>query len=580
MVKESKDKSEMLNRKLVGSQPDAGMIILSAAFSLMSINPAACRMLGLSSQPGQRYILKKLFDAASVDAADKALKEVLNNGVSLEDMALDLQHESGRKIPTRVAASPLFSGEQEIIGVILRFEILSKKTVSRENTPKLSYLPRIGYQHLLDDLPRGVFTIDTQWRINSFNKQAEQLTGYKKEMVFGKFCWQVFQSGQCRHECPFLDIFNTGAACENREMTIVNHSGLTRKVIFNAASLKDEAGEVIGGIETFSLAPQPRGKTLSFPDLEMFEGMVGKSCSMKAIFNKLPDIAKSSANVLITGESGTGKELVAQAIHNLSGKKNQVFQAVNCSALAETLLESELFGHEKGAFTGADDVKSGRFEIAGNGTLFLDEIGEMKPSLQVKLLRVLEQKEFERVGGDRPIKMTARVIAATNQNLQTAQENGLFREDLYYRLRTVPIHLPPLRERAEDIPLLVTYFIKKFNHKYNKQVRLVDPAVLSFFTTYDWPGNVRELERVMEYTFVFVKGPIIFSRYLPDNIEFKTIRNPKKSTRQLSEKDKILLALDKSDHKRVRASELLGISRSSLWRKMKNYGLLDKSPTR
>lgn len=580
MVRESKDKPEMLDRNVVGVQgSDTGMIILSTSFSLMSINPAACRILGVLSQPGQIYTLKKLFDATSIDAADKALKKVLNHGTTLEDLALNLLHETGRKIPGRVSAFPLFAENQEIIGLILRFETLSARQASRVTSSKLTYLPRIGYKHLLDDLPKGVFTIDTQWRISSFNKLAEQLTGFKKEKIIGKYCWQVFQSGQCQHECPFSQIFNTGNSNENQEMTIVNQSGMTRKMIVNVAPLKDETGEVIGGIETFTLAPQSMGKTMPFQSLDTFEGMVGNSRGMKEIFNKLSDIAQSRASVLITGESGTGKELVAQAIHNLSKQKERVFQAVNCSALSETLLESELFGHEKGAFTGAEDTKQGRFEIASDGTLFLDEIGEMKPALQVKLLRVLEQKEFERVGGDRPIKMTARVIAATNQDLKIAQGSGQFREDLYYRLRTIPIHIPPLRERIEDIPLLVTYFIKKFNHKYNKQVRLVDPAVLLFFKTYSWPGNVRELERVMEYAFVFVKGPIIFSRYLPENTEFETIRHPKKSSRKMSEQDKILLALDRAGYKRAKAAELLGISRSSLWRKMKTYGLLNQNLT-
>jgi len=363
-------------------------------------------------------------------------------------------------------------------------------------------------------------------------------------------------------------------------MTIINHKGLLKKVIVNAAPLKDENGVITGGIESFSIPPEVSGKTIPFQMMEIFEGMVGKSLAMKTIFDKLPDIAQSPVSVLITGESGTGKELVARAIHNLSNRQNHPFQAVNCSALSETLLESELFGHEKGAFTGADHSKPGRFELAADGTFFLDEIGDMKPSLQVKLLRVLEQKEFERVGSQKPIKLSARIIAATHQNLEEAKKKGQFREDLYYRLRTIPIHLPPLRERTEDIPLLVTYFIKKFNRQYDKQVRLVDPAVLSFFSIYDWPGNIRELERVMEHAFVFVKGPIIFSRYLPANSEFEAIIPLNTSDRTTSEKDRIIQALVKTGHKRSQTALLLKISRSSLWRKMKTYGLFDKSPTR
>ncbi|MCP3873419.1 MAG: PAS domain-containing protein [Desulfobacteraceae bacterium] len=574
-------KSGIQNRQMtISESPDTGMIILSTTFHLMSINPAACKILGISPQPGKAYPLEKLFNTSSFVKAHRAMRNVLNNGVTLNDIHFNLVHENGRQIPCSVCALPLFAGEQEIIGVIVRFYTVSEKFGSGNDSSKLAYLPRIDYRHLFDGLPEGVFTIDTQWRINSFNAQAEQLTGFKKEQVIGKFCWQVFQSGRCRHECPFADIFNQGDSCESQEMTIVNHKGSIKKILVNVAPLKDENGTLVGGIESFSLAQKASGKTIPFQVMKPFEGMVGKSKAMKMIFDKLPDIAQSPVSVLITGESGTGKELIARAIHNLSKPQNNTFQAVNCSALPETLLESELFGHEKGAFTGADQSKPGRFELAANGTFFLDEIGDMKPSLQVKLLRVLEQKVFERVGSDKSIKLTARIIAATHQNLETAQKTGQFREDLYYRLRTIPIHLPPLRERTEDIPLLVTYFIKKFNHQYNKQVRLVDPAVLSSFSTYAWPGNIRELERVMEHAFVFVKGPIIFSRYLPANPEFEAIIPLRKFGRKKSEKEKIIQALDETGNKRTQTASLLGISRSSLWRKMKTYGLLNQSPTR
>lgn len=576
MTKDNGANIDMLNTYTNVSQTDEeGMIILSASFGLMCINPAACGILGISPLPGIIYPLEKLFALDSFDTAKKQMKNVLDKGTTLDKMAVNLSHASGKRIPCSICARPLLAGNQEVIGVILRFcTVPGRPPVQKRFSPGLTYLPRIGYQHLLDGLPEGLFSIDLQWKITSFNKLAEQLTGFKKEQIIGKYCWQVFQSGRCRHECPFTKIFDKKAPCKHQEMTIVNQSGLIKKIFVTAAPLNDENGNLVGGVESFSLAPQPSGKKINFQVLETFEGMVGKSRGMKMIFDKLPDIAQSPVSVLITGESGTGKELIARAIHNLSNRKDNPFQAVNCSALSETLLESELFGHEKGAFTGADQSKPGRFELAANGSFFLDEIGDMKPSLQVKLLRVLEQKEFERVGSDRSIKLTARIIAATHQDLEAAQANGRFREDLFYRLRTIPIHLPPLRERREDIPLLVMYFIKKFNLQYNKQVRLVDPAVLSFFSTYAWPGNIRELERVMEHAFVFVKGPIIFSRYLPESPEFLPIRHPVKSRPPLSEKNRILRALTQNGQNRMQTAALLGMSRSSLWRKMKTFGLL------
>jgi transcriptional regulator with PAS, ATPase and Fis domain len=293
----------------------------------------------------------------------------------------------------------------------------------------------------------------------------------------------------------------------------------------------------------------------------------------------LPEIAASEANVVIEGESGTGKELFAKAIHYQSPRAQGPFVAVNCSALAESLLESELFGHVKAAFTGAIAGKVGRFELAKGGTLFLDEIGEFKPELQVKLLRVLEERVIERVGGTSSIPMDARIIVATSRNLKEEVRQGRFREDLYYRLRTVPLFLPPLRERLEDIPLLVNQFIMWLNQKYKKDIRGLDPKVLALFQQYSWPGNVRELQRVLEYAFVFVKGPIITKSHLPDLEEAPRRLEPSPTMGLPSpsfwedEREAIRKALQKARGRRQVAARLLGMSRSSLWRKMKTHNL-------
>jgi transcriptional regulator with PAS, ATPase and Fis domain len=291
-------------------------------------------------------------------------------------------------------------------------------------------------------------------------------------------------------------------------------------------------------------------------------------------------VAAADAMVIIEGESGTGKELVAKAIHQQSPRSKGPFIPVNCSALAETLLESELFGHVKGAFTGAVNSKVGRFELAKGGTLFLDEIGEIKPEIQIKLLRVLEEKVFERVGGTRPIPMDTRIITATNKTLLQEVHEGRFREDLFYRLRTVPLYLPPLRERKSDIPLLVNHFVSKFNQKYGKQVRGIDPKVLKLFNQYSWPGNIRELERAIEYAFVFVKGPIITSSHLPELRETADPKNHREPDRAavgyLWEDEKIAIedVLRKTQGRRDEAASILGISRTSLWRKMKTHGII------
>ena len=373
------------------------------------------------------------------------------------------------------------------------------------------------YGTLFNTLPEGVFSVDRKFCITSFNRTAERISGFNREDVLGRHCWEIFRSNLCRGNCPLSRALNTGETRMDQEVTTFNAKGERQTLLVNVNVIRNEKGEPLGAVETF------RSVRLENPGVHSAElwdqrttGIVGKSPAMHTVMNRLTDVAVSGANVLIDGESGTGKELLARAIHRLSRFRNGPFMAVNCASLAESLLESELFGHEKGAFTGAEKEKPGRFELARGGTLFLDEIGELKPELQVKLLRVIEEREFERVGGTTPIPLEARIISATNQDLRKARTEGRFREDLYFRLRTVPLKIPPLRERSEDISLLIDHFIQKFNIRFSKSVRSVDPKAVQRLSRYHWPGNVRELERCIEYAFVFVKGPIIFNHYLPE----------------------------------------------------------------
>jgi len=372
-----------------------------------------------------------------------------------------------------------------------------------------------------------------------------------------------------------------GITRSDQDVRMVNRGGRAINVLVNTSIIKDKKDKVVGAVEFFrplTLVGRPTGVKLrdtSPPAVEI----IGQSSVMVKILRLLPDIAASKASVVIEGESGTGKELFAKAIHYKGPRAQGPFVAVNCSALAESLLESELFGHVKAAFTGAITSKVGRFELAKGGTLFLDEIGEFKPELQVKLLRVLEERVFERVGGTQPIPMDARIIVATSRNLKEEVRKGRFREDLYYRLRTVPLHLPPLRERLGDIPLLINTFISRLNRKYKKDVRGLDPKIMTLFQQYHWPGNVRELERVLEYAFVFVKSHIITKSHLPEMEEAP--RKPQSAKAPAlpippiweDERDAIQKALQKARGRRQVAARLLGISRSSLWRKMRAHNL-------
>jgi two-component system response regulator AtoC len=304
-----------------------------------------------------------------------------------------------------------------------------------------------------------------------------------------------------------------------------------------------------------------------------FENIIAKSPKMQQVIEVIKAIAKSNATVLITGESGTGKELVARAIHSQSYRKDKPFVAVSCAALPESLLESELFGHEKGAFTGAHAQRKGKFEAANRGTLFLDEIGEMSANIQVHLLRVLEEKEFTRVGGNELIKVDVRVISATNKDMKKAIASGQFREDLYYRLNVVSIDLPPLRERKEDIPLLAQFFLKKFAVENNKQISDFSPEATDFLLKYEWPGNVRELENAIERAVILARGPNIEVNDLPrETASLARMASPAENLREV-EKEHILNVLKEAGDNYSRAARILGISRVTLYNKMKAYGL-------
>ena len=441
----------------------------------------------------------------------------------------------------------------------------------------------VDYRHVVETLPEGVFTVDDQWRITSFNKTAETITGYSQPDVLGRRCWEIFRADVCRCDCPMAMAMKTGKTRFDQEVCTFNRHGKRQTLMVNVSVIQNETGTVVGAVETFRMAMwDARKKALLGSSAHGIKGIVGKSESMQSVFSILPDVAASAASVLICGESGTGKDLIARAIHDMSPRRKGPFVAVNCASLAESLLESELFGHEKGAFTGAERTKPGRFEMANGGTLFLDEIGELKPELQVKLLRVIEQREFERVGGTRTIPLGARIISATHQNLSAAMAGNRFRKDLYYRLRTVPVDIVPLRDRPDDIPLLVDHFIRRFNRRYEKTVRSMDPKVLDNLQTYHWPGNVRELERCIEHAFVFVKGPVIFARHLPDLHEWEDTPSPVQHSRirritspagQIDRKA-VMTALAQTGGRREAAAHSLGISRTSMWRRMKQYGLL------
>ncbi len=554
-----------------------GVLILSPERQILSASLQAERLLRRELRRGQILPLAGLFSEASLTQVETAFGEALKEGISCANLMGEVIHpQSGQSFFLNYTVSPLYNQKERIIGVIL---VLRDSTLSRAWSDWSRSDLGQECDALLENLAEAVFTINTGWRITGFNQRAQEITGFKRQEVLGRPCWEVFKADRCQTNCPLRATMEDGVTRTDQDVRIVHKKGRPLTILVNTAVIKDKRGLIAGAVETFQpLAPLQPEEAEGEPARPLV-AIIGQSPAMRGLLALLPDIARSEASVVLEGESGTGKDLFARALHFQSPRAQGPFVAFNCSAFVETLLESELFGHVKGAFTGAISGKVGRFELAKGGTLFLDEIGDLKPELQTKLLRVLEERVFERVGSNRPIPLEARVIAATSRNLVQEVRKGRFRMDLLYRLRTVPLYLPPLRERREDIALLVNHFVSQLNQKYRKDVRGVDPKVIALFQQYSWPGNVRELERVLEYAFVFVKGPIITRSHLP---ELETPKRRVESPGEAPAPDSLLWederlaiqkALEKARGRRKAAAQILGISRSSLWRKMKAHGL-------
>ncbi|KAA3612200.1 MAG: PAS domain-containing protein [Calditrichaeota bacterium] len=430
---------------------------------------------------------------------------------------------------------------------------------------------------ILDNITEGVFTIDKGKRITTFNTAAEKITGISREDAIGQACYNVFRSNICETDCVLYKTMETGEPVTSKTIYILNSSGEQIPVSISTASLRGEKGHIIGAVEIMRDLSLESKLRKELEKKYTFSDIISKNRNMKLIFDILPQVAQSGSMVLIEGESGTGKELFARVIHDLSKRKNKKLIAVNCGALPDTLLESELFGYKAGAFTDAKRDKKGRFAQAEGGTILLDEIGDISPAFQVRLLRFLQDKEYEPLGSTETIKADVRVIAATNKNVSQLVEEGKFRQDLYYRINIIKITIPPLRERPEDIPYLVKHFRKKHNHILGKNVEGTSPKVLEVLMQYNFPGNVRELENIIERALVLCPGKVIELENLPpDLIISKNIATPVKiedeSVKDL-EKRTILDALEKNNWNRLAAAAKLGIHKTTLFRKIKQLGI-------
>lgn len=542
---------------------------------------------GLNKNKINTYAVKVMFEA-EIDISKHTSKRIKDLGIQLFDVVVVLSEKVKEKYP-------VFQG---IPGMIFwnlpdpaklkekdEKKLLETFRQTRDEIKRLvTGLFKNGYfealvtlknnaELILDNLTEGIVAHDMYRRIFYFNSGAEKITGYSREEVLGRDCHDVFPGSFCGGKCSFREkgVCRPTNSSNNYPLDIITRDGERKNIEMSVVPMKDNDGQMIGILASYRDQTRVRELESRLGEIQQFAGIIGRDHKMIQIFDLIREVANTQVPVLIQGETGTGKELVAAAIHNESLRAGKPFVPVNCGALPEGTLESELFGHVKGAFTGAIRDKKGRFELADGGTIFLDEVGELPLSTQVKLLRVLQEGTFERVGAEKTIKVDVRVISATNRDLKEMIAKGKFREDLYYRLCVVPITLPPLRERRNDIPLLAQHFLKRFTLEADHREIFLSDKALAAMMDYDWPGNVRQLENAIRFALVKCRGKFINLEHLPREISEghkNFIKSPTRKTKLNAEA--VQKALLEAGGNKSKAAKILGVGRATLYRFLQN----------
>ena len=566
-----------------------GIVVIGLDKKILFINKMAKELIGLRGKNTDGVFCNEVIQT---DLCSKGCPLDLT-GVSNHDscshaplhfMNINLHKKDNSSIPVCLNVAPLNDEGGNMLGIIENFRPMSEVIKVIESLEKSNIIlsqEKNRIDSIINSLADGVFTVDKELRILSLNKGMENLTGLKESDVIGLTCREVLNADNCRGDCPLVYTLKNGYGAANIRERIEGKNGKTIPVVISTAFLKDGTLDK-GLIVTIRDVSEIESLKKEINSRYHFSNIIGKSNQIQQIFELIESLSDTDCAILIEGESGTGKELVARAIHHESYRKNKPFLKVNCSAIVEGLFESELFGHVKGAFSGAVKDKIGKFELADGGTIFLDEIGDMPLALQPKLLRVLQDKEFERVGDTKTRKVDVGIIAATNINLQREIKVNKFREDLYYRLCVVPIKMPPLRERKEDIPMLINHFLEKCYMKIPNRPRIIEvtPEAMAVLMDYNWTGNIRELENAIEHAYIRSKTNRIDLESLPQSLIGKPSQEVSKvkieeTPIDMKDMERLFIEklLKKCNGKKTKVAKDLGLSRTTLWRKLKKHNL-------
>ena len=549
-----------------------GAFVADSRRQIMAINLSAQALLGLREPEVIDRDCREVFTGVPCTVAC-----VLDHPEGTSDNSPDMEvtdEENQRHLITRMA-TPIYHPLGEVVGCM---------TILQDHSPITQLIDRLHYEErrlkiILDNLDVGIFTVNRGGLINFFNCAAETISGYDRHQVLGQSCARIFSGEKAKDVCLLKNSMATGKARMNRKGHMTDRDGVTIPIRATYMALKNEKNIIVGGLATFHDMTLAHQLNRAISNRYTFHDMIGKEPAMQKVFEMVSVVAPSDATVLVEGATGTGKDLLAKVIHSASTRTTGAFVKVNCAAIPENLIESEIFGYVKGAFTGADRDKPGRFADAEGGTIFLDEIGDLPLSLQAKLLRVLEDREFYPLGSRRTQKVNVRIISATNRQLRTLVDQGLFREDLYYRLNVMRIELPLLKDRRGDLPLLIRHIARSLCAARGVTPPAISKAAMQVLLNYDYPGNVRELENILEHALIICREAVIHPDHLPDYVrqgkpaKQKTPAQIVPATSPTAEHQRILDALEKTGGHRLKAARELGMERTTLWRKMKKYGI-------